>query len=855
MKLTLNTPAARWGEAFPLGNGNLGAMVYGGIACERIDLTENTFFSGSRGAGDNTSGASDAFYKMRAELEAGDYAEAHETAKAFIGRRGNYGSHLPTGALYVRFCEGACPEADGCAAEDKGIEASGSVTVNACCETGGRCGTDGCCKVKHCHASGNSRKAGTAKATPQAAQPDASAWAASAYVRSLDLETGTAFCEYKTKTGSVRRRAWASNPANVMVYEINADAPFAACMRYENYTAEGSVTYARSGDNGGVHGEISFETRAVETLHCDAPSGVRLTGLVRAETDGSCTARREALCVENATRLVLWVAMETDFGANGAQTPEKRAMRAAARITCAAKAGANTIWQAHAADVHALMARCTLDLRADSGEAGGAQAVGGALQAQSRQARAKQGNNAEAQIQLDRLVFQFQYGRYLLLSASRENSVLPAHLQGIWNDNVACRIGWTCDMHLDINTQMNYWPAEVTNLSETTVPLFAWIQNDLVKNGVASAQNNYGLPGWVAEIVSNAWGFTAPYWAVPIAPYPTGGAWIATHLWEHYLAGQDMAFLEEQAFPILESAAHFFAGYVFDRGDGVYTCGPSVSPENSFFADGAKYFISNGCTCEILMIRELFAQYMAACEALKKTDGALYAQVKALVKKLLPYRISPDGTLAEWAHDYPSADPQHRHTSHLLGLFPFAQITPDETPELAQAVRLTLQKRMQPEETWEDTGWARSMLMLYAARLRDGAQAWAHLQMMLSKLREPNGMIIHPPTRGAPSFDNVYELDGNTGLTACVAEMLLQSHSGCVRLLPALPAAWAHGEVRGLRARGGITVDIAWGNCLVKKAVFTACKDTVIRVAQGDAVQTQTLALQADAPFVWEPQS
>lgn len=471
------------------------------------------------------------------------------------------------------------------------------------------------------------------------------------------------------------------------------------------------------------------------------------------------------------------------------------------RLETALSKGWKAIWEVHKRDVQKLFEASSLHIETKDGQ------------------------------ELENLDFLYQYGRYLLFSSSREDSVLPAHLQGIWNDNVACRIGWTCDMHLDINTQMNYWPSELTGLSETASPLFRWVKA-LAKEGELTAKKCYGQKGWVAELVSNSWLFTAPYWAEPIAPCPTGGVWVLSHLWEHYFYTGDEEFLKMEVYPLMKGAVSFFLNYLFENEEGYLVGGPSISPENSFVFDGEILQISNGCTYEILMIRELFEKYCQVCEILKETE--MVTEVKNVLQRLLPYRISEDGSLAEWEKDYKEADVQHRHTSHLLGLFPFAQITRDKTPELIPAVEKVLEKKQNPPENWEDTGWARSMLMLYEARLGHGEKAWQHILSMMERLQEPNHMIYHPPTRGAGAFDHVYELDGNTGLTTCVAEMLLQSQEQVIQLLPAVPKEWYRGQVKGLHARGGIEVGFSWESGRVQNCSLKAKRDCCVRIRAND---------------------
>lgn len=728
-KLILDFPAKRWGEAFPLGNGHMGLMYYGGVSRDRMDLSENTFFSGEWSEEHDREGAGEVFERMRREIGRGEYGKAHRTAENFVGRRKNYGTNLPVGTFWVECMEDL---------------------------------------------------------------PDRN------YKRSLDICKGVAECRH----GDVYKEAWVSHTDRAAVYHWRKEGRTDLRLRLSLYGGHGEVCCRKEG--------LVFYNHAWEDMHCDSRRGVLLCGSAVVDTDGTvCVEKQEDTCfliIRNAAVCTVYLAMETDFrdtedfidnlqaeschdGAvpgvpkNDAARQEeliRRLQKKAWHGASAAKAQRYSVLkERHTRDVERYMGRCGLKL------------------------------STECDPRTAKIPFLFQYGRYLLLAGSREDSVLPAHLQGVWNDNVACRIGWTCDMHLDINTQMNYWPAEVANLPETVAPLFRWLEEKVIPHGRRSAKIHYGRSGWTAELVSNAWGFTSPYWAVPLAPCPTGGLWILTHMWEHYAACPDEEFLRERVYPAYRGAAEFFADYVFPDGEGRYTCGPSISPENSFCQDGERYFLSHGCTYEILMIRELFSQYLKIAGILEEEDE-LSGRVERILPKLLPYRILEDGTIAEWSHDHGAADPQHRHTSHLLGLFPFAQITPEETPELARAAERTIAKKLDPEENWEDTGWARSMLMLYEARLHHGDGAWRHICAMMEHLLSRNGMVIHPPTRGAASFDTVYELDGNTGLTSCIAEMLLQSHRGRIRLLPALPEAWPSGSVWGLRARGGLEVSMTW---------------------------------------------
>lgn len=737
-KIRREQPANRWGEALPLGNGHMGAMIYGGIQKETIEFSENTFYSGGLSDTNNQKGAATIFYNMRQEIVEENYQKAHELAEQYVGVRNNYGTNLPVGQMTIAF----------------------------------------------------STKSSSIKE----------------YQRVLSIEEGVASCSYVDESNQIKRSAWISNPDNIMVYEITSNQACDCILDYKNNGYSGTIKYE---DN-----TIIFTSFAHEKKHCDIETGVMLCGYIGIKSDGIIQKKAQTICILKATKTYIYMHLDTDFKEED-MNEQRLQKKVKSHVNKLMQKKIETIYQRHCEDVRSNMLRCTLRI---------------------------QGAEEKA---VTMIPFMFQYGRYLLLASSRENSKLPAHLQGIWNDNVACQIGWTCDMHLDINTQMNYWPAYVTNLSTVTPPLFTWLKNDVVKNGIQTALESYGLSGWVAEIVSNAWGFAAPYWAVPIAPCPTGGVWILTHMWEHYLFTKEEKFLKEVAFPIMKEATRFFVDYVFEDDKGNLTCGPSISPENSFVIDDKRYQLSNGCTYEIIMIRELFRIYINACEILEETRcNNLLEEVQEKLPRLLPYAVTKEGTIAEWNHNYETFDPQHRHTSHLLGVFPFAQITPQKTPELITAVEQTIEKKLIPLEGWEDTGWARSMLMLYEARLKHADKAYQHIDSMLTHLLEDNQFVIHPPTRGAESFDNVYELDGNTGLTACIGELLLQSHEEFIEILPALPTKWYSGNVTGICARGGVEVGITWENKKLVEIELFAKTDMEIQVKYDDQIRKIILKKQ-----------
>jgi alpha-L-fucosidase 2 len=354
---------------------------------------------------------------------------------------------------------------------------------------------------------------------------------------------------------------------------------------------------------------------------------------------------------------------------------------------------------------------------------------------------------------------------------------------------------------------MNYWPAESCNLTETTPPLFSFLGR-LSNAGEKTAKELYGCRGWVAHTVTNVWGFTAPGWHLSWGMHPTGGAWLALHLWEHYAYNSDTTFLRDTAYPILKKAAEFFLDYLVPHPQyGWLVAGPSNSPENVYRDDSHQHhFIDMGVTCDRVLIYDIFRACISASHILDH-DGAFRAQLETTITKLSPFQIGKNGRLQEWLLDYEDVHPEHRHTCHLLALYPGDQIDVRITPELAQAARKTIDLR-RIQKHWEGTGWSYGNFLGYYARLGDGEKSWDDIGHVVNDITAPNLLICHPALAGAQNY--IYELDGNTGFTAAIAEILLQSHLHEVRILPALPQAWTEGAVIGLCARGGFVVDISW---------------------------------------------
>ncbi len=622
-------------------------------------------------------------------------------------------------------------------------------------------------------------------------RPGISAPQVTDYRRSLCMNDAVATVSFKCGAVTYTNEYFTSNPDQVSVLRLRADRKHSVSLRLGvDMLRHSTVTADNSGLD--IEGDARFDK--------NGEGGVRFRGMVRViPVGGKVSHDAASVTIENADEVMLVMDIRTDYRNSGYR------QQVVSTVENAAKKGWKSLKKAHTADFSHIFNRMDIDL-------------GGSLQASTNTdtlfADAHSGKPSPA---FDALFF--QYGRYMLISSSRENSPLPANLQGIWNDNLACNMPWTCDYHLDINIQQNYWSANIANMAETNMPLFAYIRL-LADYGSETAKRMYGCRGWVAHTINNVWGDTAPGSGVGWAMNVTAGAWLATQLWAHYDYTHDVEWLRREGYPLMKRTAEFFVDYmVEDQANGYLLTGPSISPENSFMYAGRGYSLSMMPTIDRAVVHDIYNACIKSSEVLD-IDTAFRKRLEHDIRLLPPYKIGADGTLNEWYLDVSRTDMSHRHASHLLGLYPFGEISPERNPTLAKACE-TFLDRQTHNGRWEDNEWSRGNMINFYARLKNPDEAYAALVGLYTGFMRENLMTVSPAGIAGAEHD-IFSFDATEAAVAGVCEMLLQSYDGYLDFLPSLPSQWKDGSVKGICARGGMEADITWRDGKVVAASVTS---------------------------------
>ena len=725
--LFYNQPARNWNEALPLGNGSIGAMLFGGINGERIDFNLDTLWSGEGKSKMNLSDQKN-WQDIRTAILEGEYGKAEEHIQEHI--LGDWSeSYLPLATLVVE--KGKDQIREDVETYRRGLDLSQALYNQSYIEEGIRYEQEAFCSIED-------------------------------GVFVLKWEASKKKLDIKLKLSSLLQTQIKVDQDGLLM--LTGHAPIYVAPNY--YHCEKPIVYAEG-------------------------KGIAYAMGMCVQTTGCVTYEEDTIHITEADEIVLISTAISNLKKEEGYRPENNVRDILNKVK---QVGYQHLKTRHIRTYQSYFNRMQLEL--------------GDVQTQQPTDERLRLFHEQNYTDLALIALLFNYGRYLMISSSLPGT-LAANLQGIWNSEL--RAPWSSNYTLNINTQMNYWPVEITNLSACHRPLIELIKQ-LSETGRKVAQELYGLEGWVSHHNTDAWAMATPVGQyeqncppVCYAFWPMGSGWLCRHLWEHYLFNLDESFLRQEAFPIIKEAVRFYTGYLVPY-ENYYVTLPSTSPENTFkLGENQAYAATVASTMDIAILKELFEIYETICGILDEKD-ALLDQVKAIKEKLPPYCIGKHGQLQEWLIDFEESDPHHRHISHLYGLYPGNQITPEHTPELAKACETTLARRGDA-----GTGWSLAWKINLWARLKKGERAFDCIKKQLTYIGTEgirmggggtyaNLLCAHPP----------FQIDGNFGFTAGICELLVQSHTEIIELLPALPQEWASGSIKGLKARGGYTLDFCW---------------------------------------------